>query len=518
MTSIRFIRIALAMISLLAASALTAAVDHFGFEDLFNRPLPCLIFSATIIGFVGSLYGVFAPADRLQSMSTQLGSLAAPQFDSLDRSQPGNTRFRSQLLIAYGLLTFALVASRFYDLHQQVSHSDPAAFLRFATEVHDSGGPWNLLMDLYSGEYRQANQHPLLIGLLALHPTLTFAKTLSLVASCLTLGIILVHVMKKHGVWPAGLVLSLMCTNSALVYFASLATCESLLILILTSVFVLLMRLQPDPDRTTTHSIRRYHWRWFTIGALLGLSYLTKGTAPIFLAGVVAGCFVMNWKHVNQTSFIKRLGGTLVPVLILIIGWITVAHPLLIRNIKVFGNPLYSANQTFFYLDEFPDGMDPFGQVAAMGTPQEIRAEYFATHSVQDMSQRALTGMGWQTYTFVRSLGPTPLDDSRVLFGVLLLFLAGLVLIHSSPMIKTTMTVWIALGVLLFGWYIPIATGQRFMAPLIPMLLTFAGVGIWRVLYHFHQLPRATTALIIGFTWNAIWLIWTTITIWPEGS
>ena len=153
-----------------------------------------------------------------------------------------------------------------------------------------------------------------------------------------------------------------------------------------------------------------------------------------------------------------------------------------------------------------------------MGTPREIRAEYFATHSVRDMSQRALAGTGWQTYIFVRSLGPTPLDDSRVIFGIFLLILAGLVLIHSSPMIKTTLAVWIALGVLLFGWYIPIAAGQRFMAPLLPMLLAFAGVGAWRVLHHFRQLPRATTALIIGFTWNAIWLIWTTVTIWPEGG
>ena len=36
MTSIRFVRIALAVISLLAASALAAAVDHFGFEELMK--------------------------------------------------------------------------------------------------------------------------------------------------------------------------------------------------------------------------------------------------------------------------------------------------------------------------------------------------------------------------------------------------------------------------------------------------------------------------------------------------
>jgi hypothetical protein len=255
--------------------------------------------------------------------------------------------------------------------------------------------------------------------------------------------------------------------------------------------------------------------RWFFIGALLGLAYLTKGTAPIFLAGIVGACFITRWTTVESASSKQRLISSLMAVLVVCVGWVVVAHPLLIRNVKVYGEPLYSANQTFFYLDSFPSGADPFGQVAAMGTHQEIRADYLANHSFADMTKRAVTGTGWQSYIFIRSLGPTPLDDSRVLLGIAFLLLAGLALLHESTAIKTALAIWVTLSLLLFGWYIPIAAGQRFMAPLLPLLLVFAGIGMWRVISYVQRWPRTTIVLVFGVIWNATWLAWTTIVIWP---
>jgi hypothetical protein len=105
------------------------------------------------------------------------------------------------------------------------------------------------------------------------------------------------------------------------------------------------------------------------------------------------------------------------------------------------------------------------------------------------------------------------LDDSRVLFGIIFLLLAGLALLHESTAIKTTLVIWIALSLLLFGWYIPIAAGQRFMAPLLPLLIAFAGVGMWRVMSYSQRWPRTTVVLVFGVTWNAIWLAWTIIAI-----
>ena len=150
-----------------------------------------------------------------------------------------------------------------------------------------------------------------------------------------------------------------------------------------------------------------------------------------------------------------------------------------------------------------------------MGTHEEIRADYLAKHSLADMADRAITGTGWQSYIFIRSLGPTPLDDSRVLFGIAILVLAGLALLHESTAIKTTLAIWVALSLLFFGWYIPIAAGQRFMAPLLPLLLAFAGIGMWRVMSSVQRWPRTTVVLVFGVIWNATWLAWTTIAIWP---
>jgi hypothetical protein len=505
---IRIFRCLCAIVVVLAAAALMAAENQFGMPTLFNRALPCLVFCTTIVVFVAALVGLFVPQQRLHDPTNTLFQIAAPSLDLIETN--GNAAKdslkRGVLLIGYTFFTFAVLASRFYVLHQDPTHSDTAAFLRFAEEVRSFGGPVELANQLYTGQFTQANQHPLLIAILSLNPTLTFAKSISLFASFATLVLVLVHVSKKYGIWPATLVLTLLCTNSAFVYFASLATCESLLILIITSVWVVL-----DWQSSSPISMRR----WFLIGILLGLAYLTKGTSPIFLAGVVAGCFVTRWTTIESGNRKQQLVSSLMAVLVVCVGWVVVAHPLLIRNVKVYGQPLYSANQTFFYMDSFPSGADPFGQVAAMGTHEEIRADYLAKHSLTDMTNRAVTGTGLQSFVFIRSLGPTPLDDSRVLFGIIFLLLAGLSLLHASTAIKTTLSIWIILSLLLFGWYTPIAIGQRFMAPFLPLLVAFAGVGIWRVMSYIQRWPRTTVVLVFGVLWNAIWLVWTTITIWP---
>lgn len=505
---IRTLRWLCAVVATLSVSALMAAANHFGMVTLFTRALPCLVFCTTIVVFVAAIAGLFASHHRLLIPTKTLFQMAAPTLDLIKPSDSvaKDSSKRSVLLISYALLTFAVVASRFYVLHQDPTHSDPAAFLRFAEEVRSFGGPVELAKQLYTGQYNQANQHPLFIAILSLNPTLAFAKSISLFAGFATLLLVLTHISKKHGIWPATLGLTLLSTNSAVVYFASLATCESLLILIMTGVWVLLDRRPSNPLTMR---------RWFCIGALLGLAYLAKGTAPIFLAGVVGGCFATHWTTVESASSKKRLSSSLMAVLIVCLGWVVVAHPLLIRNVKVYGEPLYSANQTFFYMDSFPSGLDPFGQVEAMGTHEEIRADYLAKHSLADMTNRAITGTGWQSYIFIRSLGPTPLDDSRVLFGIAILVLAGLALLHESTAIKTTLAIWVALSLLLFGWYIPIAAGQRFMAPLLPLLLAFAGIGMWRVMSSVQRWPRTTVVLVFGVIWNATWLAWTTIAIWP---
>ena len=505
---IRTFRCLCAIVVALSVAALMAAANHFGMPTLFNRALPCLVFCTTIVVFVAALVGLFAPQRRLHDPTTTLFQIAAPSLDLIETNDNAgkDSLKRSVLLIGYTFFTFAVLASRFYVLHQDPTHSDPAAFLRFAEEVRSFGGPVELANQLYTGQYTQANQHPLLIAILSLNPTLTFAKSISLLASFATLLLVLVHVSKKYGVWPATLVLTLLCTNFAFVYFASLATCESLLILIITSVWVVLDWRSSNPI-----SMRR----WFLIGILLGLAYLTKGTAPIFLAGVVAGCFITRWQTIESGNRKQQLVSSLMAVLVVCVGWVVVAHPLLIRNVKVYGEPLYSANQAFFYMDSFPSGADPFGQVAAMGTHEEIRADYLAKHSLADMTNRAVTGTGWQSFIFIRSLGPTPIDDSRVLFGIIFSLLAGLSLLHASTAIKTTLAIWVTLSLLLFGWYIPIAAGQRFMAPFLPLLIAFAGVGMWRVMSYIQRWPRTTVVLVFGVLWNAIWLAWTTITIWP---
>jgi len=195
----------------------------------------------------------------------------------------------------------------------------------------------------------------------------------------------------------------------------------------------------------------------------LGGAYLTKATGLLFLAGAAVWCLASRPAR-------RRLW-------LLVAAFIVVALPLLVRNVLVYGNPFYSYNTRFLFADSYDAGV----QAGYDGLWSAAQA-YAASHSVIELAARFFGGLGWELHIMLRSLGPAGLGPARTLAGLLVAALACIGLMRSEPTARLLVLVWTAISLVMFGWYVPIAAGDRFVLPLVPIWLAYAGEGAAAVL------------------------------------
>ncbi|MFP6621630.1 MAG: hypothetical protein VB877_19955 [Pirellulaceae bacterium] len=492
------LRILVAMIAALAGSCTIVAIQFFGFQQLLRSPLPLV---GTTFSLVLTLVGggmSVAPRRSWQGWENRLDRC----WEALRATKLPGSHPLAWVLILLSWLCFILSVTQLWQVHTDPTSNDPAAFLRYANEIRESGGITTLISQLFQGTYSQANQHPLYTALLSLGPTFKQGQLLSLAISMFTLVVTTLLVARTWNLTVAAIFSVLLATNYAFCSTSALVTCEGLLTLFVSLTWLILTQR----DLTTTSPPSSSPRNALVVGALLALAFLTKGTGPLFLVITLAWVTGCHLYHQSVTDQQRRLLPWRRLVLILA-AWIVVASPLLTRNVRRFGNPIYNANSYFLFLDEFED----LRQVADRMSVKEAAQDYLSTHSVADILQREAQGLSWQSFIFVRSLGPIPLDDSRILFSLPLLLLALIGMFSEQRPASILLLAWIACFLVMFAWYLPIAAGQRFMVPLLPALLVCAAVGLARIAPTNRRLTRlnSTSWLIIGICWC---LGWTTIT------
>jgi hypothetical protein len=398
----------------------------------------------------------------------------------LQSRTPVSSRWWCWLAIVIAWSSFLGVIQRGAPL-QDLRTTDSAAFSRYASEVRQEGGPLALVGDLYGGRYGEANQHPLLIGTLSTVDTNVISHQL-VTAGISLAGFILVTllVIRLAGHQVGAVFAALLGTNATFGHLSLQVTCECLLIPLVTLCWWSFQRWTQTAGRPSP-------WRvMIAAGAVLGLVQLAKGTGPIFLAGTLAwlllpGCCFARPRPDPEGQDLDPADGAQRGrlALILLAAWITIASPLLVRNLRVYGHPLYNVNSHFLFMDEFENP----SEVSRRITIGEAAKEYFATHSIGEMVQREATGLSWESFNMARLLGPQPLEESRILPGILLLLLALLGIGLCPGRGYLLLACWLLLMVPLFAWYDPIVrSGERFLAPLIPAILFYAAVAACRLL------------------------------------
>jgi hypothetical protein len=240
------------------------------------------------------------------------------------------------------------------------------------------------------------------------------------------------------------------------------------------------------------------------VGAILGLAWLSKATGLLLLMGYLIWLTLEFAVHRGKGDAHRATLRTwAVSTVCLCAAFLAVGSPLLVRNIRRFGTPFHNVNSLLLFADSYED-FD--GMLAADTTTAAAAREFFATHSAAEIAGREMSGLVWELFIILRSLGPTPLDDSRVLFGMPLALLALATIATRRRPEHRLLLVWGVLHWVVFAWYVPIAAGERFVLPLlIPMLVTAAEgvVQLWP-----WERPRSARLLTwSGLLWLGIWMI-----------
>ena len=505
MIALRHLRLIAICIGIINTAACYTAWQHFGWQGLRSRPLALVSGLLAIVVITLCILLSVESQRKLEKYRSRIWEICKPS----NQSPPKSTTL-AKICVLCATLAFLSITATFLSILNNESDSDPAAFLRFAQQVKLDGGPLSLITGLYTGEYIQANQHPFYIALLSIAPTLTFGKTLSFIAALMTYLIVSIHLIRTRGWQMAAIATTLLSTNYAFTYFGGLATCESWLTLWFTLCWILLDRavLQGRLASSRKH--------WFAAGLLMGLVYLTKGTGTLLLAGLcLAGLSTYYWKDDNNTNStqparIQRVRSAVATLLIILTGWVITAHPLLIRNTLVYQSPTFNVNTYFLYMDEFPDEPAIQAKLAASHSLPEVIQTYWEKHTFEELLKREVHGIGWESFVFIRSFGPSPIDDSRVLFAIPLLIFLSLMILHLPVGLKVFVGSLIVMSMLILAWYIPIAVGQRFTAPMLPMLLCYAAAGLNHAIENSNKVSSRLVC-IAGISWATLWTVWTVV-------
>jgi hypothetical protein len=195
------------------------------------------------------------------------------------------------------------------------------------------------------------------------------------------------------------------------------------------------------------------------------------------------------------------------------VAFVIVAAPLLVRNSIRFGSPTYNVNSYLLWVDTYESP----NALAEKMTLSEARTAYLQSHSVADLIRREVTGLAWEAFIGLRTLGPAPWDDARVLGGLPLLAFGLLGVSAATREAALSLVLWTGITWIVMAWYIPIAAGDRFMMPLLIPWLTLAADGLVRwaaTRQEFDDaIRRLVIATVIGGVVSTV-LVWSRTSLW----
>jgi|GEM_PF-3488401 len=408
-------------------------------------PIAAIAMMLALAGAVASACFMFASPNRLARFAAWFSVQSAP----LRITPPNGSPRVGTLLGILALATYAFIGVRMLCA-QSPPGNDELDYLRVAAEMREMGLA-EFTRRLWLGTYGEANRHPLYPLLLVPVQSFAAARWLSFGLGLVPLGVVWWLGVRSAGWLAGGVVAVLLATNSVCLQSATIVACE----IILLTWTVLAWFTAAGAFRTSS----RIPVQAVAVGGWLGLAYLTKASALFLVVGFVIAS--MSLARLRRWSWLAM------------VGFAVLASPLIARNVQAFGDPLYSYNTRFLFADSFDEGV----RMDFRGTWSAAR-DYVGSHSASEIAGRALSGLGWEGLILLRSLGPATCGESRPLVGMVVLLAACVGVIGSDRREVGLLAVWLAMFYGFFAWYVPIAAGDRFLAPLVPPLLFYSGRGV----------------------------------------
>jgi 4-amino-4-deoxy-L-arabinose transferase-like glycosyltransferase len=316
---------------------------------------------------------------------------------------------RTEPLIVAGL-ALAFVGMALVRLgHHPYPFYDDVGYLRLGQEVRSLGGPWRLLGALFDGSWKEANRHPLYLALLALlagtdpgyHRRAQFLGVLLGLAALLTIWWAIRRFLGRS---VALVSLGYLACNGALLEHSAREACEGLLLIFWTLSLCDFLR----PERQGRRFARGGVWA--------GLAFLTKGTGV--LLPLSAGLALVVHPGLRGRG---RAAAAMA------VAFATIASPLLVRNLRVFGAPFYNSNNRLMWNTGLPDFAESFAPDAERLLPHSL-SEYLGHTSPRDVLHRFATGAAETAFNLLDALAlasPRPGGPWHIVWLVLGLAVAA---------------------------------------------------------------------------------------------
>ncbi len=249
-----------------------------------------------------------------------------------------NLSGRRELWLVLAAAALFLALASFNAVHNAYPFFDDVEYLDLGNRIRAAGGPLQLWCDLWAGRFAESNRHPLYLALLGAfaHPDYSFhrqAQALTVALGLIALLSCWLMVRRHFGRAPAAATVLLLAAGKTFIECSSREWCEPLLVAFWAlAIGAILDGADPAGPRS--------RWAWVRAGVWSGLAYLTKGTG-IFIPVSLALTFLL--RH-RARALLDRRAWTFAAAFVL------VASPLLVRNVRLYGSPLYNQNSRLLWI------------------------------------------------------------------------------------------------------------------------------------------------------------------------
>ncbi len=426
----------------------------------------------------------------------------------------GSTTRGWRIMVA--LLVAGFVLWTFGELRQATDPKweDTEGYLAHSLYIAEHGGLAGYLEQSFAGEFPVVERHPLYMLMLAPFASRTAeffwnAKLLNLATGIVALLTLVWMVSRRYGRGPAVVAGLLYAVSNSLVVASSHVNHEPHVALCVMWMWWFLTEPGRSAGAAGAHAgqmpppvvMPDSVGRWALAGVWLGLAYMVKSSVILIaVAIVVAGL----WRERLRFLTSPR-------VWVLLLAATLVSSPLLVRNTRAFGTPIYEGiNSHITWLDDWSQlgdestiaYYDRYGVHYLEKNGLPTLQDYLRTHDAGDIAARLAGGVKDQLTRVTRqALSPAFQPPSEQLttwwgrgvkawgFAVLAFAIAGWWLRRRSW--EATLLFFCSGAFMaFFAWNVMFPV-FRYWAPLVPIWISLAAYALWSLALRLLPAARA---------------------------
>jgi len=322
------------------------------------------------------------------SATHALGLVEAPRLSAAKRA----LTLRREWLWIVGLCALFAVLSARRALGRPYPFYDDVAYLDLGNGIRDLGGPARLVTELFAARFTEDLRNPLYPAVLSVIASRDagYHRRAQVLAVALGIAALLCcwyAARRLLGPRAALATLGLLSINSTLIEQSARESVETMLL----ALWALSIAAVLGRDRRPR--------RWLWAGALCGLAFLCKGTGLFLLFSVALALVIERGVRVVADRVLWSY----------LLGFVIVASPLLVRNMRMHGWPTHNstARVRLLWTEPMPDYAEIFAPNVEARLPSGL-LDYWRNTSAAKLGARLGRGALETAVAFGESLSINP--------------------------------------------------------------------------------------------------------------